>query len=153
MTTRKPANVDFPGWVEQQIRQAIAEGAFDNLPGAGKPIPDLGRPQPELAWVANYLRRENVDVAALLPPALALAKEVEDLPGRLLAEVSESTARRVVEDLNQRIARAHAAPQDGPPLRVKMIDVDAALEDRRLGLRTRGPARRSDADGCSDGGH
>ncbi|CAN5387435.1 hypothetical protein BH09ACT10_BH09ACT10_05460 [soil metagenome] len=26
--------------VEEQIRLAIARGEFDNLPGAGKPIPD-----------------------------------------------------------------------------------------------------------------
>lgn len=53
---------------------------FDDLAGKDKPIAGIDRPQHELDWVANYLRREDVEVAAVLPPPLALAKEVEDLP-------------------------------------------------------------------------
>jgi hypothetical protein len=114
-------------WIEHQIRTAQADGAFENLPGAGRPIPDIDKPQSELAWVANYLRREEVDVAGLLPPGLALAKEVEDLPARLARERSEVRARAIVEDLNARIVRAHAMPQVGPPLRVRTVDVDDAI--------------------------
>jgi Domain of unknown function (DUF1992) len=127
MTTRKPPNLSVPDWIERQIRTAEADGAFDNLPGAGKPIPDIDRPQHELAWVANYLRRENVDTADLLPPALALAKEVETLPERLVRERSEARARALVDDLNERIDQAYARPQVGPPLRVKKVKVDAAM--------------------------
>jgi hypothetical protein len=128
MTTRKPPGVSFPGWVERQIQTAEAAGAFDDLPGKGKPIAGIDRPQHELSWVANYLRREDVDVAALLPPALALAKEVETLPERLRHVRSETRARRMIEDLNERIAHAHAQPADGPPMRVKIVNVDAALD-------------------------
>ncbi len=131
MTTRKPPSVSFPDWIERQIRTADAEGAFDHLPGKGKPIAGLDRPQHELAWVANYLRRENVDVAAMLPPALALAKEVETLPERLLRERSETRVRQLIEDLNARIRQAHARPADGPPVRVKMVNVDAVLDQWR----------------------
>jgi Domain of unknown function (DUF1992) len=128
MTDRKPPTMSFPDWVDAQIRAAEAEGAFANLPGAGKPIPDLDRSQDDLAWVANYLRRENVDVAEILPPALALAKEVERLDQRLQAARSETQARRLVEDLNERIDEAYARPQVGPPLRVKRVKVEEALE-------------------------
>jgi pyruvate/2-oxoglutarate dehydrogenase complex dihydrolipoamide acyltransferase (E2) component len=131
MTSRKPPNVSFPSWVEHQIRQAQAAGAFENLRGAGKPIPDIDRPQHELAWVAGYLRRENVDVGDVLPPALALAKEVETLPQRLQRERSEPRVRKLVQDLNERIARAHAQPQVGPPLRVRAVDVEAAVTQWR----------------------
>jgi pyruvate/2-oxoglutarate dehydrogenase complex dihydrolipoamide acyltransferase (E2) component len=131
MTTRKPPNVSFPSWIEHQIRTAQARGAFDDLPGTGKPIPNLDRPQNELSWVADDLRRENVELTEVLPEALALAKEVELLPDRLQRERSEPRARRVVEDLNERISRAHARPQIGPPVRVKTVDVDAALQARR----------------------
>lgn len=127
MTRRKPPNMTFPGWIERQIRTAEAEGAFENLPGAGKPIPSLGRSHDDMAWIAEYLRRENVDVADLLPPALRLAKEVETLDERLGRIASESRARLVVEDLNQRIDEAYARPQVGPPLRVKKVDVEAVL--------------------------
>jgi hypothetical protein len=128
MTTRKPAGLSFPDWIESQIQDAQAAGAFDDLPGTGKPIADIDSPQHELAWVANYLRRENVEVAPLLPPALALAKEVEALPERLSRVRSETEARRAVEDLNARIRRAYAAPADGPPMRVKAVDVELTLE-------------------------
>src|SRR6476469_9056916 len=56
VTTRKPARMSFPDWVEQQIRAAEHEGAFDNLPGKGKPIPGLGAPRDDMAWIANKLR-------------------------------------------------------------------------------------------------
>lgn len=131
MTTRKPPGVSVPDWVEHQIRAAQAAGAFDDLPGAGRPLPDLDRPRHELAWVANYLKREDVDVAGLLPPALALAKEVEVLPERLRREHSEAAARQVVTDLNERIEQAHAAPQVGPPMRVKTVNVAAVLDQWR----------------------
>jgi hypothetical protein len=140
MTTRKPPTMSFPDWIEHQIRAAEAEGAFDNLPGAGKPIPDIDRPQDELAWVANYLRRESGNVAEVLPPALALAKEVELLPERLRKERTEAGARAVVAELNERISRAHARPQVGPPLRVKLVNIEAAMDRWRQDLAARAAA-------------
>jgi hypothetical protein len=128
MTQRKPPNMSFPDWVERQILTAQAEGAFENLPGAGKPIPGLDRPWHAMSWVANYLRRENVDVAALLPPSLALAKEIDVLPQRLLEERSVSRVRDIVEDLNDRIRQAHRQPQPGPPIRVRTLNVDDVVE-------------------------
>jgi Domain of unknown function (DUF1992) len=134
MTRRKPPDMTFPGWIEQQIRSAEAEGAFADLPGAGKPIPGLGRKQDELAWLADYLRREDVDVTDVLPLALQLAKEAETIDERLLRARSETQARAIVDDLNERIDQAYARPQVGPPLRVKRVNVDAALERRRAAL-------------------
>ncbi|MDT4946746.1 MAG: hypothetical protein QOH14_3479 [Pseudonocardiales bacterium] len=132
MTQRKPSSSSFPDWVEHQIRTAQADGAFDNLPGAGKPIPGIDEPQHELSWVASYLRREDADVAGLLPPALALAKEVEALPERLVRERSESCVRGIVEDLNERIRAAQRAPQVGPPMRVTTVSLDDAVAQWRV---------------------
>lgn len=140
MTTRKPPGLSFPGWVESQIRSAQTAGAFDDLPGKGKPIADIDTPQHELAWVANYLKRENVEIAELLPPALALAKEAETLPDRLRKVRSESAARTMVEDLNARITRALAAPAVGPPIRVRPLDVDTVLGQWRDAVAATGAA-------------
>jgi hypothetical protein len=131
MTERKPPTVSFPDWIEHQIRTAERAGAFENLSGAGKPIPNIDRPQDDLDWVANYLRREQVDVASVLPPALALAKEVEDLAGRLAERRAEAEVRHLVEDLNDRIRRAHRQPQVGPPIRVRPLNIDAVIEQWR----------------------
>ncbi len=51
--------------VENRIRQAIEEGKFDDLPGLGKPIPDIDEPYDPLWWVRQWVRRER------LGPALA----------------------------------------------------------------------------------
>jgi hypothetical protein len=139
MTKRKPPTMTFPGWIERQIRTAEAEGAFENLPGAGQPIADLDRRQDDLAWIANYLRRENVDVAELLPPSLRLAKEAETIDEVLLRARTEDGARQLVEDLNERIDDAYARPQVGPPLQVKRVNVEAALERRRNALAAAAP--------------
>ncbi len=37
MTERKPPGTNWETWVDAQIRVAREQGAFDNLPGAGKP--------------------------------------------------------------------------------------------------------------------
>ena len=129
MTQRKPPGMSVAGWVEQQIRTADRNGEFDNLPGQGRPIAGLQESRPELAWVAEKLRRENVSIAALLPPALALAKEVEDLPVHLASLKSESAVRSAVADLNHRIVTAHRIPHDGPPVRVMPRDVERLVED------------------------
>jgi hypothetical protein len=40
VTARKPADLPFESWIEQQIQQAQREGRFDDLPGAGRPLRD-----------------------------------------------------------------------------------------------------------------
>ena len=124
MTERKPAGISFETWIERQIRVAQERGDFDNLPGVGKPLPGLENSGDEMDWLARKFKDENVDIATLLPPALALAKEVEDLPARLAKERTESAVRDIVRDLNERIHQAWTAPQDGPPMRVRPVDVD-----------------------------
>jgi hypothetical protein len=143
MTTRKPGDVSFPDWVEGQIDAAQRAGAFDNLPGKGKPIPGLGRPRHELEWIASYLRREEVAVAGVLPPQLALAKEIEDLPATVAPLHGEAAVRALVDDLNNRIRAAQRAPQDGPPLRVRTVDADAVVAAWQEARAARTPPRRS----------
>jgi hypothetical protein len=44
MTERKPAGKSFTSWIDQQIQEAQDRGAFDDLPGTGKPSPPTARP-------------------------------------------------------------------------------------------------------------
>jgi hypothetical protein len=128
VTERRPPGVPTGDWIEAQIRAAQEAGAFDDLPGMGKPIPDLHEPETEFDYAAKLARREGLDVSAMLPPALALAKEVEDLPERLRVVPSEARVRETVTDLNARIRAAILAPQIGPPVRTRPLDVDAVVE-------------------------
>ena len=45
---------------ENRIRQAMEEGKFDDLPGFGKPIPDIDEPYDPLWWVRQWMRREKL---------------------------------------------------------------------------------------------
>ncbi|MCW2605127.1 MAG: hypothetical protein JWN61_3262 [Pseudonocardiales bacterium] len=119
----------IPDWIELQIRDAERQGAFENLPGKGKPIPDIDVPRDELSWLTGYLKRENVDVGIMLPPSLALAREVERLPGILREERTEARVREIVGDLNARIRLAILRPQEGPPMRVVQLDIDKVVAE------------------------
>jgi hypothetical protein len=139
MTERKPAGVSFESWVERQLREARERGSFDDLPGTGKPLPRTSD-DAAVAWVREKARREDLPLTALLPPALALAKEVEDLPARLARERSEERVRRLVTDLDARIDRARRGPQVGPPVRTGRLDVEAVVAAWREAPRPPTPA-------------
>jgi hypothetical protein len=127
MTERKPAGMSFETWVDSQIARAQASGAFDDLPGAGKPLPNRTSDESTYAWVIAKARQENVDVLGMLPPGLALRKEHEDLPRRAAALPSEAAVRALAEDYNQRVALHWRRPQEGPAVPVGLADVDALV--------------------------
>ncbi|MGW0605472.1 DnaJ family domain-containing protein [Streptomyces sp. NPDC002644] len=128
MTERKPPGVNFESWVDRQIREAEARGEFADLPGAGRPLPDLGAAHDDLWWVKRKMAREGLSV---LPPALALRKEAEDAHEAALAAPSEQAARRILEDVNVRIREMMYKPPPGPPLGRKPFDVEGVLAERR----------------------
>ncbi len=70
--------------VERRIREAMERGEFENLPGAGKPIPDLDQPEDELAWVKRWMKREGIDLGKELSELTPgeRTKLVHDLRGR-----------------------------------------------------------------------
>lgn len=45
---------------ENRILHAMEEGEFDNLPGFGKPIPDIDEPYDPMWWAKQWIRRENL---------------------------------------------------------------------------------------------
>ncbi len=124
-------------WVDVQIRQAMARGAFDDLPGAGKPIEDLGTEHDPEWWLKRMVKRENVSV---LPPSLQLRKDDAELDARLDKFSVESEVRREVDEFNARVIRARYTPVDGPPLITQPRDVDATVAEwrERRNARRRG---------------
>jgi hypothetical protein len=128
MTERKPPGVGFQAWVERQIREATERGEFDNLPGAGKPIPDLDKPHDDLWWIKQKLRRENL---SHLPPTLALRKEAEDALVAASQASSEAQVRRIVADINGKIVEGNRKAASGPPLNLMPFDVERVVQDWR----------------------
>ena len=123
MTQRKPPGTSWETWIDAQIRVAMEKGAFDNLPGVGKPLPNLGQEYDPLWWVKQLAQREQI---SMLPPSLELLRKVE----KELATIElhdEATVRRQIAALNVEIAKVNATMVEGPPTRLGTLDVDQVV--------------------------
>lgn len=116
---------DWESLVERQIREAMDEGKFDDLPHQGEPLPNDGNPYAGDRGMAFHVLRN----AGVAPPWIEADKEVRELLARrdaILARAAAEPARSAVardrdraalEDLvrriNAAIARLNAeAPTD-----------------------------------------
>ena len=132
MTERKPREMSIQSWIDKQIQDATERGEFDNLPGAGKPLPNRGAFSTQ-DWIRQYLEREGVSTEEALPSSLRLRKESERLAESVHLLPSEQDVRDVVADLNTRIRAYRTLPADGPPLIVRLVDEDEMLRRWREG--------------------
>jgi hypothetical protein len=138
MTERKPAGVSFESWIDAQIRVARENGAFDNLPGAGKPLSDAGQPFDPDWWVKQLVKREQIDGVDVLPPQLNLLKKV----GTELAAIelldNEATVRQRLAALNAEIVKVNSTVIDGPPTRLAPLNVERVVSrwrNSRAGMK------------------
>ncbi|MDQ1135767.1 hypothetical protein QE410_000566 [Microbacterium sp. SORGH_AS 1204] len=112
-------------FVETAIQQAIRRGEFDDLPGAGKPLPDLGSSHDPDWWIRRKIETEKL--TGLGPPALTLRVEHAELAERLDAIPREAEVREAVEDFNRRVIEARRQLLGGPPVVTPTVDVDAEV--------------------------
>lgn len=117
-------------WVDQSIQQAEREGAFKDLPGAGKPLTGLDRPHDPDWWLKGLIERERLDLSEALPGAMALRRERDRMPESLAALADEAVVRERLEDFNERVLADRRRPWDGPgsPPIVGRVDVDQMVE-------------------------
>ncbi|MBC3981414.1 DnaJ family domain-containing protein [Streptomyces buecherae] len=134
MTERKPPGVDFESFVDKQIREAAERGEFERLPGFGKPLDRPDAPYDESWWIKEKMAREQL---SFLPPSLALRKEAEDAREAATRAPSERMARRIVEEINEKIRAALARPPEGPPLNLVPYDVEDVVASWRAGRERR----------------
>jgi hypothetical protein len=140
MTERKPPGTSWETWIEAQIRVAREQGAFDNLPGAGKPLPNLGEEDELLRWVKQLAQREQISAQreqiSILPPSLELLRKVEKELAAIEKLDDEATVRNRVAALNVEIAKVNATVTAGPPTRLSTLDVNKVVARwRRTGSR------------------
>ena len=126
MTERKPPGTSFETWIDAQIRVAMEEGAFDNLPGAGKPLPNLGQDFELNVWVRQLAQREQLTIS-MLPPSLELLRKVEKELAAVNKLDDEASVRSRVAALNAEIAKVNATMTEGPPTRLGRLDVDQVV--------------------------
>jgi len=151
VTERKPAGSSFTSWIDQQIEEAAKRGAFDDLPGAGKPLPQRGDEDAGQAWLRDYVRREGVPAEELLPAPLRLRKEAERLAESVPGLRSEQQVREAVAELNERIMRWRRLPHDSP-IFVPLVDADAMVARWREARPAGPPAAPADEDDRPTGG-
>lgn len=126
MTERKPQGMSFRSWIDQQIGDAAERGAFDNLPGTGKPLRGRGDPDNPDAWVLDWVRREGVPTEELLPTPLRLRKQAARLADSVAEFGSEQAVRDSVTELNDQIMEWRRLPI-GPPIFVRLVDSEAMV--------------------------
>jgi hypothetical protein len=112
---------------DRLIREAIERGDFDDLPGAGKPIPGAGRPHDPNWWVKSFVDRERSDGRRR-----AEYERIEARLGSLWGLRSEQAVRQAVERLNGEIA---ALDQD--EARLERFDVEAVVGSWKAMVRAR----------------
>ena len=110
-------------WVDLQVQKAIERGEFDNLPGAGKPLPPLDD-DPNW-WLKKLIERERI--TGVLPEALQLRKDDAELDAELDRHSSERVVRELLEAFNARVVNARRQLQGGPPVITPTRDVEAEV--------------------------
>lgn len=129
--------------VDIAIDQAIRRGDFDDLPGAGKPIPGLGAAHDPDWWIRRKIERERL--TGLGPPALTLRTEYTRLQASVDELRTESEVREHLTDFNGRVIEARRQLLGGPPVVTPTVDVDAWVREWRERRDAALPASSTDS--------
>lgn len=135
--------------VEAEIRSAQERGEFDNLPGAGKPIPGRNLPYDESWWIKSFMQREKLPSDLLLPTPLQLRRRVEQVPDEVRDLPTEQAVRDFCALLNADIIAWLRLPT-GPRVVVRPVNVDEVVrrwrDDRRSAMASPAPSTAADDD-------
>jgi len=132
-----PVYTGFEKIVEERIRQAQKRGEFDNLKGAGKPLPkeDLSHIPEELRLAYRILK--NADC---LPPEIELKKEIRQTES-LLAEITDVQQKyKTMKKLNFLIMKLNTLRKGAVQFEVPQKYEGALLDRMAAGKKPDGPA-------------
>ena len=110
--------------VDRAIREATERGEFDDLPGAGKPLPMRHAGDPDW-WVKQLAEREGISPDL----TVSLRREADSFPESLLNLPTEEAVRAVLDDFNERVKADWMKPRIGPssPVVARKVDVEALV--------------------------
>ncbi len=126
---KKPPRETWESFTERKIREAQEEGAFENLPGFGRPIKNIDEPLDENWWVKDKLRREQISA---LPPILQIRLEVERTLEQIGELQTEFQVRRRIHKLNESIRQAHFSHVPGPAAGIAPLDTEEIVREWKL---------------------
>ena len=86
------------GQVAAKVAEAEANGEFDNLPGAGKPLPR--EDDPENALLRRVMQENNA-----VPPFIALGRELEKLREELRATTDQVARKDIMKEMSMMEAK------------------------------------------------
>ena len=111
---------------EERIKEAQRAGAFDNLPGKGKPL-DLE----DLSWVPEDLRISYLVLknAHVLPPEAQLLKDIHTIEDLLKHVEDEGERRALAKSIQFKLIRLDMLKRRSMPLR-SVRDYSRKLVDK-----------------------
>jgi hypothetical protein len=111
---------------EERIKEAQRAGAFDNLPGKGKPL-DLE----DLSWVPEDLRIGYLVLknAHVLPPEAELLKDIHTIEDLLKHVEDEGERRALAKSIQYKLIRLDMLKRRSIPLR-SVRDYSRKLVDK-----------------------
>ena len=128
----------FRRLAERRIEDAMKEGKFDNLPGAGKPIELEPMPADENArmtwWALKILRQNDVT-----PHEIKWRKALDHLKAELARLTDEARLEPLVKQINGLVHQINTLGTNA--LNTGVVGVD--LETQRRELRERAGAREA----------
>jgi hypothetical protein len=131
-------NVDFDHvfrrLADKRIEDAMAEGKFDNLPGAGQPLDLEPMPADEnarMTWWALRIMRNN----DFIPDEVRWRKTVDNLRGEIWRLTDETRLSRLVAQVNVIVHKINTLGTNA--MKAGMVPLDLETERERLRERLR----------------
>jgi hypothetical protein len=100
----------FEKIVEERIKQSLEKGEFDNLPGAGKPLPDEDTSIPEELRLAYKILKN----AGCLPPEIELKKKIAETRDLMEGMTETAEKHRMLKKLNFLIMKFNSMRRSSP---------------------------------------
>jgi hypothetical protein len=94
--------------VEQRIIEAMADGSWDDLPGMGRPLPDIDEAYEPGWWARRWVERQRRSDAAD-----GLRRLIRDEVPRLRASRDRSAAQARVDELNELVVEVNRGVPEG----------------------------------------
>lgn len=92
--------------INAKIKEAENAGEFDDLPGAGRPLPHVEDPE-------NALINRLIKESGAVPEFVSLGRELKKLREELLNETDRTKRRDILRDMSMMEARIEIARKAG----------------------------------------
>jgi hypothetical protein len=125
---------------ERRIEEAMREGKFDNLPGAGQPIELEPLPADENAramwWALKILRQNDV-----IPDEVRWRKQLDLLRAKLATAREEVVVRLIVRQINELVRKLNTMGTNAMNTAAVGISLEQQLEELKDRRPTDSPAK------------